>query len=477
MAYRDLRAYLEAVEARGLLHRVRVEVDPILEIAALSDRMVKSGGPALFFEKVRGSRYPVVTNLFGSEELVKLALEVDDLKEPARRLEEALSLPARGGLKTGLAALARLVEAGRWLPKRVKKAPCQEVVLDPPSLDELPVLQLWPQDAGRFITLPLVFTRNPETGQQNMGMYRMQVFNSLTTGMHWHPTKDGARHYRLADKKLEVAVALGADPAIIYAATAPLPPEFDEMLLAGFLRREGVEMTRALTVDLEVPAQAEFILEGYVEIGEKLLEGPFGDHTGYYSAPDYYPVFHLTCMTARRDAIYPATVVGVPPMEDAFLGRVTEHLFLPLIRLQLPEIKDIHFPVAGVFHNCAIISIEKSYPGQARKVMYACWGLGQLMATKFIIVVDADVNIRDPEELWWRVWGNVDPRRDTVIVEGPLDALDHSSPHPGYGSKMGIDATRKWREEGHPRPWPDEARPDDKTLALIARRWKEYGFK
>jgi 4-hydroxy-3-polyprenylbenzoate decarboxylase len=307
-------------------------------------------------------------------------------------------------------------------------------------------------------------------------MYRMQIFDEKTTGMHWHLHKDAAEHFRRANRRLEVAVALGGDPALIYAATAPLPPGIDEMILAGFLRREPVELVPALTVNLEVPAQAEIILEGYVDIEERRLEGPFGDHTGYYSPQDYYPVFHLTCVTRRRDAIYPATVVGRPPMEDAFLGKLTERLFLPLIKLQLPEIRDIHFPVEGVFHNCAIVSIEKRYPGQARKVMYALWGMGQMMFTKFLIVVDAEVNVHDISEVLWRVLGNVDPRRDTFIVEGPLDVLDHASPQVGYGSKMGIDATRKLPEEGHPRPWPEEVRTSPEISRLVVKRWEEYGL-
>ncbi|HBT48105.1 MAG TPA: menaquinone biosynthesis decarboxylase [Peptococcaceae bacterium] len=476
MAYKDLREYLDTLSKKGLLHRVPVEVDPVLEIAAISDRVVKAGGPALFFERVKGHTMPVVTNLFGSEELVKTALEIESLEEPATRLTELLRIPEDTGWASRLQHLPKLVEVSRFLPRRVRKAPCQEVVVDPPSLAELPVLKLWPHDGGRFITLPLVFTRDPQTGRRNLGMYRMQVFDDRTTGMHWHLHKDAAEHFARAEKRMEVAVALGGDPALIYAATAPVPSGVDEVILAGFLRREPVEMVPALTVDLEVPAHAEIILEGYVDLEERRLEGPFGDHTGYYSAADYYPVFHLTCMTRRRDALYPATVVGRPPMEDAFLGKVTERLFLPLIRLLLPEVRDINFPVEGVFHNCAIVSIAKRYPGQARKVMYALWGMGQMMFTKFLIVVDADVNVHDLAEVRWKVLGNVDPRRDTVIVEGPLDALDHASPQPGYGGKMGIDATRKLPEEGHPRPWPQEACPDRSTLELIVRRWEEYGL-
>ncbi|BCV20043.1 menaquinone biosynthesis decarboxylase [Moorella sp. Hama-1] len=477
MAHRDLQAYLAYLEANNLLHRVKVEVDPIFEIAAISDRVIKRGGPALLFERVKGSTLPVATNLFGSTELVKAALEVPELEEPARRLRALLDLPADpGGWLDKLRLLPRLAELGRYLPRRVKEAPCQEVRVEPPSLEELPVLQLWPGDGGRFLTLPLVFTHDPATGRRNAGMYRMQVFDAVTTGMHWHIHKDGAEHLRRSKGRLEVAVALGADPAVIYAATAPLPAGLDEMLLAGFLRREPVEMVPALTVDIAVPARAEIILEGYVDPGETRREGPFGDHTGYYSPADNYPVFHLTCLTRRRQAVYPATVVGPPPMEDAYLGKVTERLFLPLIQLQLPEVVDINFPPAGVFHNCVIVAIRKAYPGQARKVMHALWGMGQMMFTKLIIIVDADVDVHDPQEVSWRVLGNIDPRRDAVIIDGPVDILDHAAPHTGFGSKMGLDATRKLPEEGASRPWPEEARASREVLELIDRRWQEYGL-
>ncbi|WP_258360293.1 menaquinone biosynthesis decarboxylase [Moorella sulfitireducens (nom. illeg.)] len=477
MPHDDLQAYLACLEEKGLLHRVKVEVDPVLEIAAISDRVVKKGGPALLFERVKGSRLPVATNLFGSVELVKEALQIADLEEPAARLRALLDLPGRGGgWLEKIKYLPQLAELGRYFPRRVKTAPCQEVRVEPPSLAELPVLQLWPEDGGRFITLPLVFTHDPVTGRRNAGMYRMQVFDDRTTGMHWQLHKDGAGHLRKSGDRLEVAVALGADPAVIYAATAPLPPGFDEMLFAGFLRREPVEMVPALTVNVEVPARAEIILEGYVDAQERRLEGPFGDHTGYYSPADYYPVFHLTCMTMRRRAVYPATVVGPPPMEDFYIGKVTERLFLPLIQLQLPEVVDINFPAEGVFHNCVIVSIRKSYPGQARKVMHAFWGMGQMMFTRLIIVVDDDVNVHDLNEVRWRVLGNIEPRRDTVIVDGPVDILDHASAFTGYGSKMGLDATRKLPEEGHPRPWPREARMSREILELIDRKWHEYGL-
>ncbi|MBC7342023.1 MAG: menaquinone biosynthesis decarboxylase [Clostridia bacterium] len=481
MAFNNLRDFIGALEQRGQLQRIPVEVDPILEIAAISDKVVKAGGPALFFEQVKGSPYPVVTNLFGTPERTALALGISDLKELEARVREVLTLPSPQGWWGKLKELPRLLELSKLFPVEVKKAPCQEVVeTDRPSLEELPVLKCWPQDGGRFITLPLVITKDPETGRQNLGMYRMQVFDSRTAGMHWHPHKDGAENYRRAgtagNQSLPVAVALGADPATIYAATAPLPLGVDELLLAGFLRRQPVPVVKARTVDLLVPAEAEFILEGYVNLEERRPEGPFGDHTGFYTPTEMYPVFHLTAITHRAKPLYPATVVGRPPMEDYFLGKVTERLFLPFIQLVLPEVVDFSFPLEGTFHNCAVVSIRKSYPGHARKVMHALWGLGQMMYTKTIIVVDAHVDVQDMSQVWWRVFNNVDPRRDLVITDGPLDALDHSSPQPLYGAKLGIDATSKGPSEGHHRPWPSEIEVDPATKDLIAKRWKEYGF-
>jgi len=476
LAHEDLRAYLRYIEEKGLLHRVKVEVDPVLEIAAIAHRVVKKGGPALLFEKVKGSSLPVAVNLFGSWELVKAALQVDDLEEPAQRLRELLSLALPTNWLEKLKYLPKLAEVSRYLPKRVAKAPCQEVKVDPPSFKLLPALQLWPQDGGRFLTLPLVFTRDPLTGRRNVGMYRMQIYDELTAGMHWHLHKDAAEHLRRSSAPLPVAVALGGDPAVIYAATAPLPFGLDEMLFAGFLRQEGVEMVPALTVDVEVPARAEIILEGYVDPQERRPEGPFGDHTGYYSPVDYYPVFHLTAMTMREGAIYPATVVGPPPMEDYYMGKITERLFLPLIQLQLPEIVDMDFPPEGVFHNCVIVSIRKRYPGQAKKVMHALWGLGQMMFTKLIVVVDEDVDVHDYREVAWRVFSSIDPKRDVVMVEGPVEALDHATGYTGYGSKMGIDATRKLPQEGYTHIWPEIARTSQEIMELVEKRWQEYGI-
>jgi 4-hydroxy-3-polyprenylbenzoate decarboxylase len=348
-------------------------------------------------------------------------------------------------------------------------------VVDPPDLSLLPVLTTWPGDGGPFITLPIVVTKDQQ-GRQNAGMYRLQVFDGQTTGMHIHIHHDGAANFREAGDRMEVAVALGTDPAVTYAATAPLPPGISEFMFAGFLRGEPVEMAQCATVDLAVPADSEIVLEGYVEKGDTRLEGPFGDHTGYYSLADQYPVFHLTAMSHRRDPIYPATIVGKPPMEDAYLGKATERLFLPLLQLVQPEIVDMDLPIEGVFHDCAIISIRKEYPGHARKIMNAVWGTGQMMFTKFVVVVDEHVDVHDYSEVTWRVFNNVDPERDTVIVRGPLDVLDHSSPTARYGAKMGIDATKSWPDEGHTRDWPDELAMDPSVVRRVNERWKEFGL-
>lgn len=481
MAYQDLRDFINTLESRGMLKRIKTEVDPILEISEITDRVCKQYGPALLFENVKGSSMPVLTNALGSYERMALALGVEKLDDVAAELSSLLQPPdVPHGLLDKLKFLPKLAQLASYLPKTVKKAACQEVVItDNPSLNILPVLKCWPQDGGRFITLPQVFTKDPDTGARNVGMYRLQVYDERTTGMHWHLHKDGADHYRRSEEKgrrIEVAVALGDDPAITYAATAPLPKSIDEMLFAGFLRKAPVELVKAITVDIEVPANAEVIIEGYVDPGERRLEGPFGDHTGYYSLADYYPVFHVTCITHRKDPIYPATVVGRPPMEDTYIGKATERIFLPLLKIAVPEIVDINLPPEGVFHNCAIVSIKKRYPGHAKKVMHALWGQGQMMFTKLIIVVDEDVNVQDLKEVLWRLSNNIDARRDVMIVEGPLDALDHSSPLPHYGSKMGIDATRKWKEEGHMREWPEDIVMSEDIKALVDGKWKEYGL-
>jgi len=483
MAYKDLREFLRVLEERNLLKRVKAEVDPILEITEITDRMCKSpdGGKALFFEKVKGSEYPVVTNIFGSFERMCLALEVQSLDDIARRIEEILNQPLPETLKEKLLMLPRLFEFSKYLPKRVKDAPCQEVIeRDNPDLSKFPILKCWPHDGGRFITLPMVFTKDPETGIQNCGMYRIHVYDKTTTGMHWHIHKDAQRHYekyKALGKQMPATIAVGSDPATIYSATAPLPQSIDEMLFAGFLRRKPVEMVKCITSDIEVPANSELVIEGYLNIGEMRLEGPFGDHTGFYSPIEHYPVFHVTCITHRKDMIYPATIVGKPPMEDCYMGKATERIFLPLLRLDFPEIRDMNLPMEGVFHNAVLISIKKSYPGHAKKIIHGLWGKGQMMFSKLIIVVDEDVDVQDISYTAWRVLNNTDWRRDVVIAEGPLDDLDHSANFPRYGAKMGIDATRKMREEGMMREWPKEISMSPEIKGLVTDRWKEYGIE
>ena len=482
MAFRDLRDYIAFLSRRGELKRVRVPVSRELEITEIADRVVKRGGPALLFECVEGYSVPVLINMFGTEARTAAALGVDRLDELGERIANYLDL-AQGPLPAKvfdkLKLLGQLAEFASFAPKVSENPPCQQVVLDPPTLAPFPILKCWPQDGGPFITLPLVVTRDPATGQRNVGMYRLQVYDERTTGMHWHLHKDGAQHYRHSEaeaRRLPVAVALGADPATIYAASAPLPPGIDEFLFAGFVRKERVELARCKTVDLEVPAHSEIVLEGYVDPGERRREGPFGDHTGYYSPADDYPVFHLTCVTHRREPIYPATIVGRPVMEDYYLGKATERLFLPLIKLMAPEVVDIAMPAEGVFHNLVVVSIRKHYPGQARKVMYALWGLMLMALSKTIVVVDADVDVHNPSEVAWRALNNVEPRRDLVQAEGPLDALDHASPQAHYGGKLGIDATRKGSDDGHPRLWPDDIVMDPNIVRLVDGKWAELGL-
>jgi 4-hydroxy-3-polyprenylbenzoate decarboxylase len=457
MAFDGLQDYVAALEQRGELLTISAPVDPELEITEIADRTLRAGGPALRFTAPRGSRYPVLINLFGTLARTAFALGVEELDEIGERLRQILRTQPPSSLLDKLRALPRVAEMASWGPKRVRRGPCQEVTEESPSLFDLPVLKCWPGDGGRFLTLPMVITRHPETGQRNVGMYRMQLYDQCTTGMHWHPHKVGAEHYRryqALGQRMPVAVALGSDPAVIFAATAPLPEGFDEMVFAGFLRRRAVEMVPCQSIELEVPADAEFVLEGYIEPGERRREGPFGDHTGYYSLPEEFPVFHVTALSRRANPVYPATVVGPPPKEDCFLGKATERIFLPLLQAQLPEIVDINLPLEGLFHNLALVRIAKRYPGQAFKVMHALWGLGQMMLTKIIVVVDEEVDVRNFREVVWRVGNNIDPERDVCFVRGPVDILDPAARLPGFGSKMGIDATRKLPGEGFTRPWP-----------------------
>jgi 4-hydroxy-3-polyprenylbenzoate decarboxylase len=482
MAYNDLRDFIHSLEQHGELRRISFEVDPVLEIAEFADRAVKTGGPALLFEKPKGSRIPVLINSFASYRRMELALEVSSVEEIAQRISDYLQMQMPQGLVGKLKMLPKLVEMGSFFPRTVSSGPCKDVIQhDGFSLLEFPILHCWPQDSGRFITLPLVFSRNPDTGKRNCGMYRLQVYDERTTGMHWQTHKQGAEHYRRMvaqgrETRMDVAVAIGSDPATMYSAILPLPPDLDEMMIAGFLRNKPVEMVRCETSDLEVPANAEIVLEGYVKLGELRTEGPFGDHTGFYSLADEYPVFHVTCITRRKDPIYATTIVGAPPMEDYYMGRAIERIFLPLMRMQLPEIRDICMPAEGIFHNLILVAIRKSYPGHARKAMHAIWGLGQAMFSKCIVVVDEDVNVQDVREVAWKALNNIDPERDIEFVHGPIDSLDHSSRLPNYGSKMGIDATRKWPQEGFARPWPDVIRMTPEVKERVDRLWKQAGL-
>jgi 4-hydroxy-3-polyprenylbenzoate decarboxylase len=477
--FHNLRQFLEFLEQRGELVRIRERVDPALEITEITDRTTKGGGPALLFENVRGSQLPVAINVYGSERRMAWSLGADSIDEVVSRVEKMFELAPPTSFLDKLRMLPKLKQMADILPRSVKTAPCQEVVVDPPSLDHLPILTCWPQDGGPFITLGAVFTKHPETGVRNVGLYRMHEYDSRTTGMHWQVHKVGAQHYRAASalgRTVEVAVAIGGPPVLPYAATAPLPEDLDEIVFAGFLQGQGVEMVRCRTVDLEVPAQAEIVLEGWVKPGEMRPEGPFGDHTGYYTPVTDFPVFHVTAVTQRHDPIYQTTVVGRPPQEDAFLGWATERIFLPAIRMALPEVVDMKLPIEACFHNLAIVSIKKRYPGHAAKVMHALWGLGQMTFCKCIIVVDHDVNVQDLGEVVWRVSNNIDARRDIVFSDGPVDQLDHASTRPLVGSKMGIDATAKWRDEGYDRDWPPTIEMTPEVKQRIDALWPSLGI-
>ncbi|HEY2390953.1 MAG TPA: UbiD family decarboxylase [Candidatus Angelobacter sp.] len=547
MAYNDLRDWIAALDRAGELKRIRTEVDPILEITEIADRVSKGaakkygrpGGPALLFENVKGANgVPVLINQFGSERRMQMALEVDRLDEISERIRQLMNMKSPEGFMEKLKMLPMLADMGKFFPRTVPTGPCKEVIKKENfSLLDFPILQCWPQDGGRFVTLPCVITRDPKTGKRNMGMYRVQIYDATTAGMHWQRQKVAAEHYRellrqgaaqnnkgngaqpadsnqktrgaqtpspataAASRRpgvdimarsgggsmlaagerpsgtMEVAVAIGTEPALTFSAIVPAPPEIEEFIIAGFLRQKPVELVKCETVDLEVPASAEIVLEGYVKLDELRTEGPFGDHTGFYSLEDEYPVLHVTCITHRKNPIYSTTIVGKPPMEDAWMGKAVERIFLPLMKLTLPEIVDVNLPVEGVFHNLMIVSIRKSYPGHARKVMNGIWALGQAMFTKCIVVVDEDVNVQDIGEVVLKVFNNIDPERDIQFTLGPVDSLDHASRLPNFGSKMGIDATRKWPTEGFTRPWPDEILMDEKTKATVDKKWKDLGIE
>ncbi|HKV42939.1 MAG TPA: menaquinone biosynthesis decarboxylase, partial [Blastocatellia bacterium] len=466
----------------GELKRIGAQVDAELEITEITDRVSKQGGPALLFENVRGYSTPVLINALGSRARMLTALGVKHYQTVTDRIIELVDVKSPQGLIEKIKMVPRLAELGRIFPKIVKDGPCKERILKQGafSLLDLPILRCWPEDGGRFITMPLVFTHNPSNGKPNCGMYRMQVYDDVTTGMHWQIHKHGAQHFRNLKRggaeRLDVAVAIGVDPITVFSAILPLPEDLDEMMIAGFLRESPVEMVRCETVDVAVPANAEFVLEGYVEAGELRTEGPFGDHTGYYSLEEEFPVFHVTCVTHRKHPIYQTTVVGKPPMEDCWMGEAVERIFLPLMQRQFPEIADYHMPFAGVFHNLMIVSIRKDYPGHARKVMNSIWSLPQAMCTKCVVVVDSDTDVRDLNAVAWRVLNNVDPQRDIQFMLGPVDQLDHSSRLPNFGSKMGIDGTRKWKAEGFDRPWPKEIIMSEEIRQRVDRIWPKLGL-
>lgn len=484
MAFRNLREFIAALEERNELVRIQEKVSPILEITEWADRVVKRpgrDGPALLFENVEDSNMSVGINFFGTMERTAFALGVRDFDEIAEEIEGLLHKRPPETLVEKLKMLPLLAKLANFPPKKVKDGACQEVIHqgDDVDLGMLPALKCWPEDGGRYLTLTNVFTRDPK-GLPNCGMYRIQIYDRKTAAMHWHMHHDGARHFReweAKKKRMPVAVAIGGDPAVIYSATAPLPPGIDEMMLAGFLRKKPVEMVPCVTQpDLTVPAEAEIIVEGFLEPGERRCEGPFGDHTGFYSLADDYPVFHVTAITHRNSPIYQTIVVGKPPMEDTFLGKATERIFLPFLKLTLPEIVDYNLPEFGVFHNCAFIRIRKQYPQHARKVMHAIWGLGQIMFTKMIVVVDEHVDVQNQDEVLFHVGANCDFLRDIEIAKGPTDILDHASQHYGWTGKMGIDATRKWPEEGFTREWPNYIEMDSDVSKMVEEKMKKAGL-
>jgi 4-hydroxy-3-polyprenylbenzoate decarboxylase len=486
----NLREFVKQLDAAGELTRVRRSVSVDRAIAEVADRCMKSrgGGPALLFEQPvlndgSPSTIPVGINLFGSMRRMGIALGVDDLDVVGLRITELLQMKVPEGWREKLAMFPTIAEVAKFPPRTVRGTPaCQEVVVKGPDVDlaRLPVMTCWPGDGGPYITLPQVITNDPKTGVRNVGMYRVQVLERALLAMHWQRHKVGAAHWRemgARGEKMPVAIALGGDPASIYSASAPLPPHLDEYVFAGFLRRKPVHLAKAVMSDLLVPAEAEVVIEGYIDPAEPLvLEGPFGDHTGFYSLADYYPAVHVTAVTMRERPVYPSTIVGRPPMEDFYLGHATERIFLPLLKLTVPEIVDYHMPAPGIFHNLVFVSIDKQYPGQAWKVMNALWGMGLMSLAKAIVVVDKDVNVRDPDEAWWVALNNIDPERDTRFTMGPIDVLDHASRAFTYGSKIGIDATTKWKEEGFDREWPEKIVMDDETKAQVDAMWSALGI-
>ena len=477
MAFDSLRDFVDELRKAGELHTVDAQVDPYLEISEITDRTVKAGGPALLFTNVRGSRFPVLTNQFGTHRRMAMALGARTLDEVAERISSLIDLKIPASLGERLMKLASLAPLANLIPRTQNHGSVHDVVIVEPNLKELPVLTTWPLDGGPFITLPLVITKDPQSGAFNVGMYRVQMYDERTTGMHWQRHKQGRAHAEKWGDRIPVAIAIGSDPALTYAATAPLPPVLDEFAFAGLLRGKPVRLVPCKTIDLKVPADAEFVLEGYVDNTDLRTEGPFGDHTGVYSLADLYPTFHCTAITHRKEPIYAATVVGKPPMEDAWLGKATERIFMPILRMVVPEIVDMNLPVEGGFHNLAIVSIKKSYPGQAKKVMNALWGLGHMMMlTRTLVIVDSDIDVQDVRSVAWFVLNNLDAAHDVVMMPGPVDDLDHGSYTPAVGVKIGIDATRKNAAEGYTREWPPDMVMNAQTRQLVDQRWKEYGM-
>jgi len=490
MSLDSLPAFVSAIEKLGELVRIDRPVGTELEIAEIADRTMKlpGGGPALLFTQPvmpDGSMatIPVLINAYGSRRRMELALGTESLDAIGDRIADMLDLKVPSGIMGKLSMLPKLAEMAKFPPRvRSGRAPCQEIVLrgEEIDLDRIPFLKTWPEDGGRYITLPMVITEDPGRGTRNVGMYRVQVLGKTELAMHWQRHKSGAAHWREMAARSEVmpvVIALGGDPAATYSGSAPLPPGIDEFLFAGFLRRSPVELTKAITCDLEVPTEAEIVIEGHIDPAEALvMEGPFGDHTGFYSLADLYPKMHVTAVTMKRQPIYPATLVGRPPMEDYWLGHATERIFLPLLKLTVPEIVDYHMPAAGIFHNLVFVSIDKQYPGQAYKVMHALWGQGLMSLSKVLVVVDKDVDVQNVDETWWVALNNIDPKRDTEFARGPIDVLDHSSQYFSFGSKMGIDATRKWPEEGFTREWPDKLVMDEATKGRVDAMWAELGI-
>ncbi|UCE60648.1 MAG: menaquinone biosynthesis decarboxylase [Phycisphaerales bacterium] len=513
MPYTDLQSFIKDLASRGQLKRVAAEVDPVLEISAIADRVCKlpaagdsappktdpthggCGGHALLFENVKDSDIPIAINLLGSYERMCLALGVSDLEELAERIEQLLKPEMPTTLIEKMKKLPELARLAGFAPKVVKQGMCQDVVrTDDASLFDLPIIQCWPYDGepgfggkpaddtkgtGKYITFAGSYSKDPESGERNVGMYRIQVFEEKLAAIHWHMHHDGARHYRKyksRGEKMPVAVVLGGEPVLSYAATCPLPPDVSELLLAGFLNNGGIELVPCKTIPLEVPANAEIVIEGWADIEQTLIEGPFGDHTGFYSAADRFPAFHLTAITHRERPVYPTTIVGKPPQEDYYMGKATERIFLPLLRLVVPDVVDYSLPMFGAFHNCAFVKIHKEYPLQARKVISSLWGAGQMMFAKMIVVVDEHVDVHDEQKVLFHMGANVDWRRDTIISDGPCDILDHSTPYIGSGSKIGIDATRKIPGEGMIRDWPEALEMSAEVRRLVESRWAEYGF-